>query len=53
VQDTYGYVGGGKQLKKMGLIFSNGINGQKARIKLILALSVTKDPKELQTYFQI
>jgi len=52
VQDTYAYEGGGKQLKEMGLIFSNGINGQKARIKLILALSVTKDPGQLQSFFQ-
>jgi L-asparaginase len=52
VQDTYDYEGGGKRLKEMGLIFSNGINGQKARIQLMLALQVTHDPKELQTYFQ-
>jgi L-asparaginase len=51
VQDTYDYEGGGKRLKEMGLIFSNGINGQKARIKLMLALQVTHDPKELQAYF--
>jgi L-asparaginase len=53
VQDTYDYEGGGKKLKEMGLIFSNGINGQKARIKLMLALQVTRDPKELRTYFHI
>lgn len=52
VQDTYEYEGGGKQLKELGLIFSNGINGQKARIKLMLALSKTKDATELQSYFQ-
>jgi L-asparaginase len=51
VEDTYDYEGGGKRLKEMGLIFSNGINGQKARIQLMLALQVTHDPKELQTYF--
>lgn len=51
VQDTYEYEGGGKQLKELGLIFSNGVNGQKARIKLMLSLSMTKDLKELQTYF--
>jgi L-asparaginase len=53
VQDTYDYEGGGKQLKEMGLIFSNGINGQKARIKLMVALNVTKDPGKLQEYFRI
>lgn len=52
VQDTYEYEGGGKKLKEMGLIFSNGINGQKARIKLILALNMSREREELQTYFQ-
>jgi L-asparaginase len=52
VQDTYEYEGGGKQLKELSLIFSNGINGQKARIKLMLALSMTQDATELQNYFQ-
>ncbi len=40
-QDVYGYEGGGKQLKEMGVIFSNGLNGPKARIKLLVALQVT------------
>ncbi|TCS93420.1 L-asparaginase [Hazenella coriacea] len=52
VQDTYEYEGGGKTLKEMGLIFSNGINGPKARIKLILALNKTKNFAQLQSYFQ-
>jgi L-asparaginase len=51
VQDTYAYEGGGKQLKEMGLIFSNGLNGQKARIKLILALQLQLSSDELQRYF--
>nr|WP_144919729.1 asparaginase [Paenibacillus bovis] len=38
-QDTYQYVGGGKQLKEMGVIFCNGLNGPKARIKVLVALS--------------
>ncbi len=37
VQDTYAYDGGGKQLKKMGVLFST-LSGPKARIKLMLAL---------------
>lgn len=52
VQDTYEYEGGGKTLKEMGLIFSNGINGPKARIKLILSLNKTKNLVQLQSYFQ-
>jgi len=52
VQDIYGYSGGGKQLKEKGVIFSNGLNGQKARIKLMVALSQTDDIKELETIFK-
>ncbi|SDW58143.1 L-asparaginase [Marininema mesophilum] len=52
VEDTYGYEGGGSQLKKMGLIFSNGLNGQKARIHLLAALQKSRDPEELHLLFQ-
>ncbi|SHI69626.1 asparaginase [Lutispora thermophila] len=48
VLDTYGYEGGGKQLREMGAIFGGDLPGQKARIKLMLALSVTQDEKELR-----
>ncbi|MBA2875000.1 asparaginase [Thermaerobacillus caldiproteolyticus] len=51
VQDIYGYEGGGKQLKEMGVIFSNGLSGQKARIKLLVALELTNDPQQLQEMF--
>jgi L-asparaginase len=36
--DTYSYSGAGKWLKESGVIFSDYLNGQKARIKLMLAL---------------
>jgi L-asparaginase len=49
--DSYGYPGAGKWLKKMGVIFTDYQNGQKARIKLILALGMTKDQAELQKIF--
>ena len=39
VQDLYDYQGGGRQLKDMGVIFCNGLNGQKARIKLLVQLN--------------
>jgi L-asparaginase len=52
VQDIYGYEGGGKQLKDFGVIFSNGLNGQKARLKLLIALSYTNDLKEIENIFQ-
>jgi L-asparaginase len=50
-QDIYGYEGGGKQLKELGAIFSNGLNGQKARIKLLIALSQTNNMKEIEEMF--
>ena len=39
----YGYPGAGKWLNEIGVIFTDFLNGQKARIKLMLALGVTKD----------
>jgi L-asparaginase len=51
-QDVYGYAGGGKELKEKGVIFSNGLNGQKARIKLMVALSQTSDMNELELIFK-
>lgn len=51
-EDVYSYQGGGNQLKKMGVIFSNGLNGPKARIKLLLALSTTNDLKQINQMFQ-
>lgn len=38
-QDVYDYEGGGVQLKKLGVTFCHGLNGQKARIKLLVGLS--------------
>jgi L-asparaginase len=51
VFDSYGYEGGGKQLRQLGVIFTAFLNGQKARIKLALALSLTGDPAEIQALF--
>ncbi|MBA9027228.1 L-asparaginase [Peribacillus huizhouensis] len=53
VQDVYGYNGGGKHLKDMGIIFSNGLNGQKARIKLLIALHNTESHIEIQRMFSL
>jgi L-asparaginase len=50
--DTYAYEGGGKQLHRMGVIFGEDLTGQKARIKLMLALGVTQDPKEIRSLFE-
>lgn len=38
-QDVYDYLGGGKQLKQQGVIFTQGLSGQKARIKLLVLLN--------------
>ena len=51
--DSYGYVGGGKFLTDMGCIMSTSINGQKARILLMLALSKSNDPQFLRKLFTI
>jgi len=50
--DIYGYPGAGKWLKEVGVIFSEYLNGQKARIKLMLCLGITKNREELKKYFE-
>jgi L-asparaginase len=50
--DTYAYVGGGKQLRNMGVIFGEDLTGQKARIKLMLALGLTDDLDEIRGMFE-
>ncbi|MEW9669714.1 asparaginase [Ammoniphilus sp. 3BR4] len=51
VQDLYGYEGGGHHLGQLGVIFSNGLNGQKARIKLMVACENSKDLKQIAKMF--
>lgn len=46
----YDYHGGGYKLKEKGLIFSNGLNGPKARLKLMLALS-NLDKEDIKNAF--
>lgn len=50
--DSYAYEGGGKQLHNMGVIFGEDLTGQKARIKLMLALGLTSDLKEIRGMFE-
>lgn len=52
VLDSYGYPGGGKMLRNAGVIFGGHLNGQKARIKLMLALSVTNDHETIKKIFE-
>ncbi|WP_150539709.1 asparaginase [Actinobacillus vicugnae] len=49
-QDVYDYLGGGKQLKQQNVIFTTGLSGQKARIKLLVLLN-QQLTKPLAEYF--
>lgn len=50
-EGIYGYEGGGKSLEEMGVIFANGINGQKARLKLLIGLNQENNPVDLKEFF--
>lgn len=52
VLDTYGYEGGGKHLRDLGVIFGKNLPGQKARIKLMLILSITNDMEIIKKLFE-
>ena len=48
VLDTYGYEGSGHDLRTRGVILAGTLNGAKARIRLMLTLGRTQDPRELR-----
>ncbi len=48
----YSYPGAGKHLHDLGVIFADYINGQKARIKLMIVLGRTKQISEIRNYFE-
>lgn len=48
VLDSYGYEGGGKHLRELGVIFGGNLPGQKIRIKLMLALGLTKNMDKIK-----
>ena len=50
--NIYAYPGAGKHLHKLGVIFTDYLNGQKARIKLMLALTKTTERKILAKLFE-
>jgi len=50
--DIYSYPGAGKWLHKAGVIFSDYLNGQKARIKLMLSLGLTSETEALKKIFE-
>ncbi|MEG0296089.1 MAG: asparaginase [Clostridium sp.] len=51
VFESYGYEGGGKMLKNIGVIFGDTLPGQKARIKLLLCLSKGFTVEEIRKNF--
>lgn len=53
VLDTYGYPGGGHNLKELGVIFGENLNSQKARIKLVLALGISNDREYLKKLYEL
>ncbi len=51
LEDSYAFIGSEKNLRDLGAIVAPGLNGQKARIKLILALSYTRDLNRIRDMF--
>lgn len=49
-EPVYTYEGGGEQLVKMGVNFVHGLNGQKARIKLLIGISAGLSNDGLKEY---
>jgi L-asparaginase len=52
VYPAYGYEGGGRMLRDMGVILGGDLPGPKARIKLMVALGVTRDRDALRRIFE-
>ena len=50
-EGVYGYVGGGKSLEDLGVIFATGISGQKARLKLLIGLNQQDENLDLKEFF--
>lgn len=50
--DIYGYPGAGKWLKESGVIFTDYLNGQKARIKLMVCLGLTNNKERLKALLE-
>ena len=52
LENGYGFEGGDIHLRQLGCIFGGSLQGLKARIKLILALSQTRDIGKIRSMFQ-
>jgi L-asparaginase len=49
---AYGYEGGGRRLRELGVILGGDLPGPKARIKLMVALGVSADREALRRMFE-
>lgn len=52
ISARYDYAGGGAHLRQLGVLFAEFLNGQKARIKLSLALGVAQSQSEMREIFE-
>jgi len=52
VLDTYAYLGGGHELREMGVIFADHLTGQQARIELMLALGLHTGVEAVRTIIE-
>lgn len=52
VLDDYGYEGAGRELTERGVILGDNLPGQKARIKLMVALGQSKDLSKIKEIFE-
>ncbi|MCZ0701843.1 L-asparaginase [Natronobacillus azotifigens] len=53
VQPTYDYVGGGKQLHDIGVLFAKRLSGPKARIKLMMLLEAKYSYEHIKTLLEL
>ncbi|NFL33747.1 asparaginase [Clostridium botulinum] len=52
VFESYGYLGGGKNLREYGVIFGDVLSGQKARIKLLVAVNHKDNLMKIREIFE-
>ena len=52
VAPAYGYEGGGRMLRELGVIFGGDLPGPKARIKLMVALGATSELADIRRLFE-
>ena len=50
-EGVYGYEGDGKELEDAGVIFADGINNQKARLKLLIGMKQIHTLIDLKLFF--